>query len=144
MPLDNDLRQPQSLAPRQTIRIKIGHLTDAHRTMPTAMPKALMIRRRSMIRAPVIPNGHIIDILPSVPDLQVVVFHQQLDEPIFQHLALVFGHAVELLEVVSDGVERFPACDGVRANDGMDGCEFVSDLRSFISLVVMVREAQLE
>ena len=43
-----------------------------------------MIGRANMINAPVIPNRHIVRILPAISDLQIVIVHNQPHEPLQQ------------------------------------------------------------
>ena len=72
-----------------------------------------------MERRPIIPDGDIVGVLPPVADLQVVVFHQQVDEPIQQFLALVLREPVDVPNVPTHGEDALPPCDGVRPDDGM-------------------------
>lgn len=52
--------------------------------MTQSLPQPLIIRRRSVVNTPVVPNRYIIRILPAMSNLQVVIFHNQLHEPFQQ------------------------------------------------------------
>lgn len=56
-----------------------------------------------------VPDSDVIGVLPSETDLQVVVVHNQLLQPVAEEIALALCQAVDLLAV--QGIERFPACD---------------------------------
>lgn len=97
-----------------------------------------------MERAAVVPDGDVVDVLPSEPDLQVVVINAQLVEPIKHVLALFSGQAVDMANVRTDGVYRLPARHRVRADDGMDGLEDGPDVFwSAARLVVELEAASL-
>jgi hypothetical protein len=52
-----------------------------------------------MIHAAIVPDRNIVWVDPSVPDLQIMVFHDKLQKPIHQVPALVFGDFVDALGV---------------------------------------------
>lgn len=56
-----------------------------------------------------------------MPDLQIVVFDNQIHKPIQQSPALLLRQPVDTLDMMPDSEDGLPACDRVRANDGMDG-----------------------
>ena len=61
-------------------------------------------------------------------DLQVVVFHNQLDEPVQQRLRFQGRHVVDVLHVGADCEDGLPPCHRVGANDGMDGGELFANV----------------
>ena len=96
-----------------------------------------------MIHTPVIPDGEIILVLPSVSDLQVVVIDEQSHEPVEQRLTLQLSHVVDLPDVVSDGENALPAGDGVGADHGVDGLEKLADVLGCAALTAVEVEAVL-
>lgn len=87
-----------------------------------------MVRRRSMISTAIIPNSHIILILPSQPNVQVMILHNEVDESLQEIVALVLGKTVDAGNVVANRKDRVPACDGVGANDGVHRLEDHADV----------------
>lgn len=81
-----------------------------------------------MVNTTIIPDGKIIDVGPSVADLQVMILHNQADEPVQEVLGLVFREAVNVLDVVAHGEDRLPAGHGVGAHDGVDSLKYFSDV----------------
>lgn len=76
-----------------------------------------------MIHASIIPNRQVIHILPTKPDLKIMVLNDELDEPIEEPLALGLGEPVDALHVVADGEHALPPRYGVRADHRVDGLE---------------------
>lgn len=81
-----------------------------------------------MIRASIIPDGHVVHVLPPVAQLQVVVLADELHEPLQEVLRLGLVEAVDHLHVVADGVHALPARHRVRADDGVHGLEHLADV----------------
>ena len=81
-----------------------------------------------MVRTPVVPNGEIVDVCPSVPQRQVMVLQQQSNEPVLQTLALIFGEPVDFPQVMANGVKRLPAGDGVGSHHRMNSFKCIADL----------------
>lgn len=81
-----------------------------------------------MINTSIIPNREIVRILPPMPDLQIMVLDNQLNEPVQGPLALFLGQSIDLLDVVSYSKYRFPASDWVGANHGMDSLQVCADV----------------
>jgi hypothetical protein len=63
-----------------------------------------------------------------MPHLKIVVINHESDKPVKQTLALPFCEPVDVLHVMSDGKNALPACDRIRAHDGVDGDEFFADV----------------
>lgn len=118
----------QCLPFRLTCRIQIRFFPNTHRTMPQALAQPLIIRRRGMIHAPIVPDGHIIWILPPMTHLQVVIFDNQPHEPFQQGFRFQRRYSVNLLYVFADRKDGFPSRDGVGPDHGMDGFELVADV----------------
>lgn len=73
------------------IKVRLLPQTDSPRPLPLAQTLFTDIVWRSrVIDAAIVPDGEIIDIVPSVTDLQVVILDNQADEPIQEILGLVF------------------------------------------------------
>jgi len=68
------LREPQRFHPTRTLWIQIWPLTQADYSIPLPRSLAIGIVRRCMQYASVIPDGHVIWVLPSMSDLQIVIF----------------------------------------------------------------------
>ena len=96
--------------------------------MAAPVAEAGMVRRRGVIRAAVVPDGKVVDVLPAVSDLQVMVLNQQPRKPILQVRSLVPRHTVDVLQVVPDGVQRPPARDGICPHYRVNGFKFDADL----------------
>lgn len=62
-----------------------------------------------MIHTPIIPNGQIILIHPAMTDLQVMILRYELQEPVFQMVGFFGCETVDLVYVVTDSVNGFPA-----------------------------------
>lgn len=58
-----------------------------------------------------------------MPQLAVVFFDNQLQEPVEQSFAFIRCHIIDALDVVANGKEALPASDGVGANDRVDGAQ---------------------
>jgi len=113
----NLLRLGKRLPPPRTLGIKIRPFPQTHRPVPSPLPKVFpnVIRRRSMIHAPIIPDSEIVRILPAVAHLQIVVINYQTQKPREKPFALAGGESVDVLYVVAEGEDRFPAGYGVGA-----------------------------
>lgn len=74
-----------------------------------------------MIHAAIIPDRQIIRILPSMPNLQVVVLRNQLYEPVQRGFAFFFGEPVDLLHVVADCEDGLPTGHRIGADYGVCG-----------------------
>lgn len=81
-----------------------------------------------MICTAIVPDGDVIDVFPAVPYLEVMIFHQQSHEPIFQRFTLVWCDPIDVLEVMSYGIEGSPACDRIGPHHRVDGFELDADL----------------
>ena len=81
-----------------------------------------------MIDTPVIPNCHVIRILPAMSNLQIMIIHNQLHEPFEESFRFQGRHVVDLLNMFANCEDRFPACDGVSTDDGVDGGQFFADV----------------
>ena len=138
------LSQPQRLPPRLTIWIQVRPLPQTDGTLPCPITQAFVVRRGGMVHATIIPNSwrmsatyqrasttqfrntenkltKIVRIPPLMPDLQIVVFDNQTHKPIQQSPALLLRQPVDALDMMPYSEDGLPACDRVRANDGMDG-----------------------
>lgn len=73
-----------------------------------------------MINGSVIPNGQIVDILPSVSDLQVVVVNHKANKPLKELFRFGFCESIDLLCMVSKCENRLPARDWVCTDYGVD------------------------
>lgn len=87
-----------------------------------------MVRRRGMIGAAIVPDSHVVDVLPAQPDVQVVVLDHQVDEALEEVVALVPGEAVDARDVVADGEDRVPPGDGVGPDHGVRRLEDDADV----------------
>jgi uncharacterized ParB-like nuclease family protein len=74
-----------------------------------------------MVHTPVVPDGEIIRILPSMANLDVMIFRNQRREPIESSLAFFFGQPIDVLHMVADRKDRFPACHRIRAYNRVCG-----------------------
>ena len=76
----------------------------------------------------VVPNCEVIDILPFVADLQVMIFHNKLNEPVEKVARLGFAKSIDLLDVMARTEDALPACDGVCADHWVDGFEELANV----------------
>lgn len=81
-----------------------------------------------MVDTTIVPDSHIVSILPAVADLEVMVVDKQADKPIEQAPGLERRETINALHMVTDGENRFPACYGVRADDGVGGLQVFPDV----------------
>lgn len=70
----------------------------------------------------------IVLVVPLETDLEIVVLGDHAEELVHEVGALVFGQAIDVLDVVADGEDGLPAGDGVGADDGVLGGELVADV----------------
>ena len=89
--------------------------------MAQSLSQPLIIRRRSMVNTPVIPNRYVIRILPAMSDLQIMILHDQPHEPLEQRLRFQRRHVIDVLHVLADCEDGFPACDRVCADHRVNG-----------------------
>ena len=81
-----------------------------------------------MINTSIIPDRHIIGILPAMSNLQVMIVHNQPHEPFQQRFRFQGSHAVDVVHVLADCEDGFPACDRVCADYRVDGGELIADI----------------
>jgi hypothetical protein len=72
-----------------------------------------------MIHTAVIPDCQVIDILPSVPDLKIMVLYNKLDEPIQSTSTLFGSKLIDMLHVVAHRKYRFPSGYRIGTDDGV-------------------------
>lgn len=53
---------------------------------------------------------------------------QKFLEPVKEHVAFLFGHIVDELTVLANGVKTAPACDGMCSNYGMYCFQLTADV----------------
>jgi hypothetical protein len=70
----------------------------------------------------------IVRIPPLMPNLQIMVIDDQTHKPIQQSPALLLRQPDDTLDMMPHCEDGLPACDRVRANDGMDGAELRADV----------------
>jgi hypothetical protein len=70
----------------------------------------------------------IVRIPPLMPNLQIMVIDDQTHKPIQQSPALLLRQPDDALDMMPHCEDGLPACDRVRANDGMDGAELRADV----------------
>ena len=63
-----------------------------------------------------------------MPHLQIMVLNNELQKRFEQRGALLRFEPVDLLRVDADGIDGLPACDGIGADDGVDGGEVGADV----------------
>lgn len=63
-----------------------------------------------------------------MPNLQIMILHNELHEPIQRMLALSLTQALDALHMVSDREDRLPPGDWVRADDGVLGDQLGADV----------------
>lgn len=63
----------------------------------------------------------IVGVPPLMPDLQIMVIDDQTHKPIQQSPALLLRQPDDALDMMPHCEDGLPACDRVRANNGMDG-----------------------
>lgn len=124
----------QPLPPARTLGIQIRLLAQTNGPLPQPLAKPLIIIRRRMIDAAIIPDRQIILILPAQAHLQIVILHDQLHEPLEEVLALRLAHLIDALGVVADGEDALPARDGIGANDRVHGFEVGADVERVAAL----------
>jgi len=95
-----------------------------------------------MPRAPVIPNRHII-FIPFESNLRIMILRHQVKQVRQQEIAFIPCDAVNPPRKAAVDVERFPSCDGVSADHGMDGgqCSAVVERRAADALAERVSES---
>lgn len=79
-----------------------------------------------MVNAPVIPDSHVIDILPLQTDLQVMVLDDEVDKPIEKMAALGLAEPMDAFDVLTNSKNRFPSGHGVRAYDRVNSFEHLA------------------
>lgn len=118
---------PSALA--SWVKVRLLPQTDSPRPLPLAQTLlADVVWRSRVIDTTIIPNGEIVDVVPTVTDLQVMILHNQADEPVQEVLGLVVGQPVDVLDVVAHGEHGLPARHGVGAHYRVDGFEYVADV----------------
>jgi hypothetical protein len=55
--------------------------------------------------------------------LQIMILRNQLYKPVQRRATFFFSEPVDVLHVVADGENGFPACDGIRTDYGVLGGE---------------------
>ena len=111
--------QSQRFSASRASRIKVRLLAQRNSPLTRTLSISWQIVSRRMVYAPVVPDRQVIRIIPSKPDLQIMVFHNQLDEPIQQVVALCFRHFINTLSMMSDRIDAFPPGHRVGADDRM-------------------------
>ena len=94
--------QTEILTTRFAVWVKVRFLTQAHCALPGSWTLTLVVERRGMVHTSVVPYSKIVLILPPMTDVEIVVLDNQLHKPIQRMLALFFGQAIDLLDVVTD------------------------------------------
>lgn len=112
--------------------------------MPRTRAKSSKVEDGSVINSAVIPDSchsinqlflmpmksfvltDIVRILPLVSQLTVVLFNDQLQEPIEKALTLIWRHVIDALSMVSNCKKALPARDGVGADNWMAGREGIA------------------
>ena len=61
-------------------------------------------------------------------NLQIMIFHNQSHKPFQQRFRFQWRYVVDVLHVLTDGEDRLPPCDGICADDWMNGGEFFADV----------------
>lgn len=107
---------PQGLPPAHARRVKVRPLPQADGPRPLALPEplALVVGRRGVVRRPVVPDGHVVDVPPPVPHLQVVVLQHELHEPVEEVPRLVLREPVDPLHVLPEREHAAPPRHRVR------------------------------
>ena len=113
----------QRLPSRRTLRIQVWFLPQPNSPMPRSLPQTLIIRRCRMVYTPIIPNRQIILVNPPMAHLQIMVLNNQSHKPFQKRFALQRRQIIDLLHMVSDGENGFPARHRIRAHDRMYGDE---------------------
>jgi hypothetical protein len=72
-----------------------------------------------------------------------VALVDNVEEPVEQLARLLGRDAVDVLDVAADGEDGLPPCDGVGADDGMDGLELGADVLGGAAGLVVEGEAGL-
>lgn len=122
---------PFCLPPALALWIKVRLFPQTDSPRPLSLAQTLftdVVWRSRVIDAAIVPDGEIVDIVPSVTDLQVMVLDDQADEPVQDVLGLVIRQTMDVLDMVAHREHGFPACHGVGAHDGVDGLEDVADV----------------
>ena len=96
--------------------------------MTHSLAQTFEVRRRCMIHAPIIPDGHVVCILPTVANLHIVVPNDQIEKPLHQLAGLERGQIIDLLGVVSEGKDRLPTRDWVGSYHRVNGAQFLADV----------------
>lgn len=74
------------------LRVEVRLLSQADSPRPLPLPQICLtdiIWRRRVVNTAIIPDGKIIDVGPSVADLQVMILDDQADKPVQEVLGLV-------------------------------------------------------
>ena len=95
------LTRSQSLPPRPTLRIEKRPLPNPNNPMPLPFPQPIIIRRRSMINTPIIPNRQIPLPPPPKPNLKIVILNHEPRKPLQQRRRLLSRDLVDFLHVVA-------------------------------------------
>ena len=72
---------------------------------------------------PIVPNRHVVDILPADAGLQIMIVFQQRLEPAQQQSAFFRRHPVDVVDVLSHRVQTLPARHRVGADHRVHGAE---------------------
>lgn len=72
-------------------------------------------------------NGNIVGV-PFEPNLQIVVFYDELVEVFEEHLALDLRYIVDVGNMMPEAVETLPSSYWIGANDRVIGLEVVPDV----------------
>ena len=81
-----------------------------------SLPRSFIIIRGSMVHAAIIPDRNVVRVDPSMPNLQVMVLHDELQEPVHQMPTLILGDFVDALRVSSNGEDALKQMSGSPPN----------------------------
>lgn len=74
--------QPQILTPPFALRVQVRLLAQTDSPLPRPRAQPSIIKSGSMIHTSIVPNSQVVWVLPTVSNLQVMVFRDELHEPI--------------------------------------------------------------
>lgn len=135
---------PQRLSSRLAPNIQEGFLTNTNRPPTHPLPRiVIVISRRSVVCTPIVPDGQVVGVLPSVPYLQILVFENQAQKPSLQRLGLQRRDVVDVLHMNTNREDGLPACHGIRADDRVDSLQEFASVERRASRVRVELEAAL-
>lgn len=136
----------KSVSPAHGFRIKVRSFPNTHgpETHPIAQPLALKVGRGCVYHASIVPNGHVILVIPPVSNLNIMIQHNHLMQPVQHPLAFGVSHAIDELDMCAEGINAVPASDRISANPWVDGTKLFSGVLRRTPRLLIISDTVLD